>query len=254
MKHPHSFAFYFLYSHSAASPAAGCSSRAHRAWATRCGCDRAPWALGPHAEMPHLGSSLLAQCLAAPHMSPMCPHSLKKLQGQPRAGSSQGLCSANARQEGSLVFQVTQWQIIGYYRAAQCQQWVHRILSQMRIQQARSSKAAWPESEMQNLMMDCSPSNEMNNASSINEMQVHNLWHRALEVLNWERETFPQPWRATNKTGIYSKQLLVQKLLDGISTWRAMIGVTYQVSTDRKTASLPLLQLLGHGLAPLLFW
>lgn len=212
MKHPDSFAFYFLYSHSAASPAAGCSSRAHKAQATRRGHDGAPRASGPQSWDAPLGLQPPCPVPGCSSHVPTSPHSLQKLQGQPRAGSSQGLCSCkcSARQEGSLVFQVTNHWLLGGspMPTVHCR---HRILCQMRIQQARSSKASWPESERQNLMMDCSPSNEMNNGSSINEMQVCNLWHRALEVLNWERETFPQPWRATNKTGIYSKQLLVQK-------------------------------------------
>lgn len=57
MKHPRSFAFYFLYSHSTASPAAGCSFRAHKARATRhvrdgARCWDAPLWLQPPCSVP----------------------------------------------------------------------------------------------------------------------------------------------------------------------------------------------------------
>lgn len=91
MKHPRSFAFYFLYSHSTASPAAGCSFRAHKARATRRVRDGARGASGAQGSDAPLW--LQPPSLAGPHIPPLSPHSLQKPQGQHRAGSSQRLCS-----------------------------------------------------------------------------------------------------------------------------------------------------------------
>lgn len=73
MKHPHSFAFYFLYSHSRASPAAGCSFRAHKAPATRRVRDGARRAGGPGQRCPTLAPASLLSAwlvLTSPHSLP----------------------------------------------------------------------------------------------------------------------------------------------------------------------------------------
>lgn len=196
MKHPRSFAFYFLCSQSKAPPAAGCSFRAHKAWAHAVYVTGHPEPRGLSTEMPHFGSSLLAQSLAGPHIPPLPPHSLQKLRGQQRAGSSQRLCSckSSARREGSLLFQVTQWQIIRYYEAAQCQQCTAGTGFCARWEFRRQGARKHRDQNLRCRIWWWTAALPMRwTASSINEMQVRNLWHRAPEVLNWERETFPQP-------------------------------------------------------------
>lgn len=197
MKHPHSFAFYFLYSLSEVSPAAGCSLRAHKARATRRERDRAPEPRGHGAQMLPFGSSLLAQHLAGPHIPPLPPHSAKAT-GQHRAGSLQRPCSCkcSARREGSLLFQVTQWQIIHYYGAAPFQQCTAGTASCARWQYSKQGARKHRDQNQSCRTWWWITALPMRwTASSINEMQVRNSWHRALEVLNWERETATEGYK-----------------------------------------------------------
>lgn len=189
MKHPRSFAFYFLYSHSTASPAAGCSFRAHKARATRRVRDGARGASGAQGSDAPLW--LQPPSLAGPHIPPLSPHSLQKPQGQHRAGSSQRLCSwkSSARREGSLLFQVTQWQIIRYYGAAQCQECTAGTGSCARWEYSKQGTRKHRDQNLRCRIWWWTAALPMRwTASSINEMQVRNLWHGALGVLNWERE------------------------------------------------------------------
>lgn len=166
MKHPRSFAFYFLYSQSKASPAAGCSLRAHKAWATRRVRDGAPRASGSRcwdvplwlqppcpargwSSHPSTASPLPAKATGTAQSWLLAETVLLKTQCQERR---QPVISSDPATNHSLLRGSPM--PTGHCR--------HRILCQMRIQKARSRKASWPESEMQNLMMDRSPSNEMN--------------------------------------------------------------------------------------------